>query len=129
MGIDSNRATGPENRREARATPRLRADIELLLRVPGQGDIAVDTVRNVSVNGANVLVRQRLAMGTSASVILAAPGVRLEFLSEVAWCRPADEAGAQTGGESAMGLHALGLQIRGPGSFAAMLAAHELARP
>jgi hypothetical protein len=97
--------------------------VELRLKIDGAGELQVESLRNVSVSGASLLVKRPLPVGSAASVIVLAEGVRMEFLSNVAWCRPAspDAIGSDPGVGQA--LHAIGLHLRGPGSFAAMLRA------
>jgi hypothetical protein len=108
-------------RREQRETWLVPHTAEIRLRVPGAGDIQDDVIRNVSISGASVLVRQALAVGSVANVVLHTAGANLEFMANVAWCRLAgqsDLVGSELGPEAA---YALGLSIRAPGSFASML--------
>jgi hypothetical protein len=121
------RLAGAENRREDRAPLHPGLKVELRLKVDGAAEFEVESLRNVSASGASLLVKRPLPVGSAASVIVLADGVRMEFLSNVAWCRPAVQDGigsaAGLGAGAGEAVHAIGLQLRGPGSFAAMLRA------
>jgi hypothetical protein len=118
---ETRNPTSRQARREQRETWLVPHTAEIRLRVPGSGDIPVDVIRNVSTSGASVLVRQALVVGSVANVVLHTDGANLEFMASVAWCRLAganDLVGSELGPDAG---YALGLSIRAPGSFAAML--------
>jgi hypothetical protein len=121
MNSDPSHAGRPNARREQRETWVGSHTGEIKLRIPGLADVPVDVVRNASASGASVLVREKLAVGTAANVVIRAAGATLEFMANVAWCRlagPGDLTHSDVAGSSS---YALGLSIRAPGSFAAML--------
>jgi hypothetical protein len=124
-----NPRTAPvrDSRREDRLARRIHFDGELALR-PGDtaADLPVTALRNVSANGASVLLQRELPEGSAVSVVLYTGGVRMEFIGNVAWCRVAGEDDVLDSNRPALGaMYAVGLHILAPGSFAAMITAHE----
>jgi hypothetical protein len=121
-----------DSRREDRLARRIHFDGELALRPSEAGaDIPVTALRNVSANGASVLLQREMTEGSAVSVVLYTGGVRMEFMGNVAWCRVAGEDDVLDSNRPAQGaMYAVGLHILAPGSFAAMITAHEAhARP
>lgn len=104
-------------RREARSSWQRSIDGQLYLNLSDAESIPVDTLRNVSARGANVVIGQELDIGTSVSVAIEGPGVKLAFMANVIWCRE----DAVAGDAPAAIRYAVGLELLGPGSFAAML--------
>lgn len=96
---------------------------QLLLRLPGQADIPVVGLRNVSAGGASVVVRQALSQQQDLAIALNVGGARMEFSGRVAWCRPIDKDDLQPGHvlPGSGDLFTVGMMIHGPGSFAAMV--------
>lgn len=96
---------------------------QLLLRLPGQADIPVVGLRNVSAGGASVVVRQALSQQQELAIGLNVGDARMEFSGRVAWCRPIDKDDLQPGHAlpGSCDLFAVGMMIHGPGSFAAMV--------
>lgn len=124
MTTEGQRPPGaPENRSEVRQARQIRFKGELSLRLPGVGaETPVAALRDVSASGASVLLPQQCLTGTAVSVLLRANGVRIEYLGNVAWCRIASEADAlESNWPGPEPLYAVGLHIRGSGSFAAMV--------
>jgi hypothetical protein len=133
MKLDSNRPQQErDNRREDRQARRVHFDGELALR---RSDASTDTpvaaLRNVSTSGASVLLQHEMPAGCAVSVVLYTGGVRMEFLSNVAWCRIAGEDDVLDSNRPHGGpMYAVGLQILAPGSFSSMITAHQShARP
>lgn len=122
---EHQRTAAPRDpRREDRTAWQVHHAPELALRVAGLGDLPVAQLRNVSSSGASVVVSRALAVDTMASIVVNAADARLEFIAQVAWCRAVADNERLAEGPSVAGHHALGLRLRGPGSFAAMLGVH-----
>jgi hypothetical protein len=121
-----------DNRREDRQARQVHFDGELALRRrDADADIPVTALRNVSASGASVLLQREMVKGSAVSVVLYTGGVRMEFVSNVAWCRLAGEDDVLDSNRPASGpMYAVGLHILAPGSFSAMITAHQShARP
>jgi hypothetical protein len=128
MTAQHGTAARPDGRREDRATWNVQFNGEMSLRRAGHADMHVTALRNVSAGGSSVLVPEALLPGSQVLIVLGGDGVRLEFVASVAWCRLADKEDLPVTDTSGATSHAAGLQLRGPGSFAAMLSAHAFAR-
>lgn len=117
-----SRGTEPRDaRREGRTSWHAPGTHELTLRTRDLGDVPVEVLRNVSSGGASVVVPRAVSPGTSASILVHAAGARLEFMAQVVWCRSVSADDSSPVHRPTDGSHALGLSLRGPGSFAAML--------
>jgi hypothetical protein len=121
-----------DNRREDRQARQVHFDGELALRrSDATTDTPVTALRNVSASGASVLLQHEMPKGCAVSVVLYTGGVRMEFLSNVAWCRVAGEDDVLDSNRPHGGpMYAVGLHIFAPGSFSSMITAHQShARP
>lgn len=114
----------PSRRSEDRITPGAGRQRRLSLRATAwDGDRPVAALRNVSTGGASLVLTGAAPVPREASLVLELDGVRLVFLSRVVWQRDANgqdlhEAGLGEADDACV----IGLQVRGPGSLAAMLA-------
>jgi hypothetical protein len=126
MNPESPRTPARDNRRQDRQERPTHFDGELALRLgEGAADLPVTALRNVSANGASVLLQHELPDGRSVSVVLYTGGVRMEFVGNVAWCREAGSDDLLDSNRPSHGpLYAVGLHILAPGSFSAMLSAN-----
>lgn len=121
MDISRRAAATREDRSEGRTTWHAPGTHDLTLRTAQLGEVHVEVLRNVSSGGASVVVPRPVPPGTTASILVHAAGARLEFMAQVVWCRGVSPDDSTPHHRPSDGSHALGLSLRGPGSFAAML--------
>lgn len=116
MTLTTTMPSGAENRKEHRSLWTRQVDGELYLRAPGTGHLYDVSMRDISANGASMTVPEALAVSTPVSIVLKTREMSMEFMATVAWCSPIRAEETQNAGAYAVGVH-----IRGSGSFASML--------
>jgi hypothetical protein len=124
MQTDSKSFEGTDNRKETRERWSLEPQGRMQLHSIVFGSLPILSFRDVSSQGASVLVPGAMQTGEQVTIQLDSGGATLNFLAVVAWCKAEPPSSAETQKASPDQLHAIGLNLRGPYSFATMLSAY-----